>query len=345
MKAKAALALMAALLLWVFYWCLDRSDVTALSRQEPTARQIRPEKTVPPAAIERMLEEAGQSAHGLPDELFDQPPSSLADVGLPAPLQIGPNGALIVNQRLRGVFDHYLTAIGEEPLTIIVARIHHHLQSVLSTENYVIAVNLLDGYLQYRNNIGIIINNHSAYYDALSFDLSAIAAVKRDIRESRSDFMSADVVDVLFGQEDAYDDYTLNKLRIHVDDSLSQQQKTRALLQLEEWALQTGAIASNMSSVLALSRQKSASLRDAKASDGAIYEARRQLLGDDAADRMAALDTARRKWQQRVDEYRQELTSIEGYPKGEKEHAAEQIKQRHFQGSELIRIRALDKNQ
>ena len=145
-------------------------------------------------------------------------------------------------------------------------------------------------------------------------------------------------------KEDAYDNYMLEKLRIHADESLSEQQHMNALAALEERALQAGAIGSALPSVLALSRNRSATMRDAGASDETIYEARRELLGEDAADRMTTLDAERQEWQHRVREYRQELASIDGYPEKEKAHLTEQIRHRHFQGSELVRIRALDRN-
>lgn len=342
MNNKTVPAALLVLLALVLYWYASEAPAPSQARGEPVATLAVPEETLPPEAIAQLLKNTGPQA--LPVASFAQPPSSLVDVGLPAPLQTDESGILIVDERLRDVFEHYLTAIGEEPLATIVGRIQHQLQRELSAENYALALSLLDSYLQYRNNIGVIINNHAIYVGAVPFDVEAIVAVKREIRESRSDFMPPDVADALFSKEDAYDNYMMEKLRIHANDSLPENKKIDALAVLDEQALQAGAIGSTLPSALALSRNRSATMRDAGESEATIYEARRELLGEGAADRMAALDAERQEWQHRLREYRQELTSIDGYPKKERAHLVEQIRRRHFQGSELVRVRALDRN-
>lgn len=343
-KATAAVLTATAIVVLAVYRYNSIPNASSPIVESPAIPQESPERTLPPAVIEQVMNDAVQTSQPLPDAFFEQPPASLADVGAPASLLLDEDGLLLVNQRLRDVFDHYLTAMGEEPLETIVARIQHHLQREFDTRNTDLAMSLLEGYLQYRNNIGVIINDHAAYRDTSTFDPETIAAVKRDIRDSRPEFLPADAADALFGQEDAYDDYMLEKLRIQADQNLTEQQKAESIGALEQQALQSGAIKPTLSATLEQSRQQAAGLQAVNASEAEIYEARRELLGDDAAERMAAVDAERRVWQERVEEYRRELASIEDYPQAEREFLAEEIRQRHFQGSELVRIRALDRD-
>ena len=343
-KTAAGAITVAVILGLALYRCNYSFDASRAGVAAPEILQGAPEETLPPAAIEQIMHEAMLPSQSLPEAFFDQLPASLDGVGAPVRLPIDEEGVLVVDYRLKQVFEHYLTAIGEEPLEIIVARIQHYLQHELDASNTGLAMNLLEGYLQYRNHIGVIINSRAVYDEASSFDLQTIVDVKRQIRESRVDFLPADAADALLGQDDAYDDYMLDRLRLQNDRQLSEPRRAQALAELEQRALQMGTVRPTMSSALALSRQESATLRDAKASEESIFESRRALLGEEAATRMAQLDEERRLWQQRVDAYRRELVSIDAYPEEEKKYLAEQVRQRHFQGAELVRIRALDKH-
>ena len=301
-----------------------------------------PEAVLPSAAFENLVRRSGQPDRLLPDKYFDQMPASLSGTGRPVRLQTDDSGSLIIDWRLRDLFEHYLAAIGEEPLEVIIARIQHHLRGELSVDNSTVAIDILEGYIKYRNNIGAMIND-VAITGGMSGDRASIAALKREIRESRSEFMPPDVAEALFSKEDAYDDLMLEKWRINTDATLSPQERSEALGYLNEQALHAGTIGSGLSSVLVETREISASLRESGQSQEAIFEARRKVVGVDAASRMAALDAERLDWERRVDEYRQELSALEGYPEEERAHLVEEIRRRHFQSYELVRIRALDR--
>ncbi|AQA17750.1 hypothetical protein BST95_05370 [Halioglobus japonicus] len=326
----------------VGYLYFGKFDAVTVSGGTALNDRDLPEAVLPIEAIENIVQSSGQPDRLLPEEYFDQVPASLSGIGAPVLLQTDDSGSLIVDWRLRDLFEHYLVAIGEEPLEIIIARIQHYLRGELSVDNYTLAIDILEGYIKYRNNIGAIINDANIK-GGMSGDRESIAALKREIRESRLDFLPAGVAEAMFIREDAYDDLMLEKWRINTDATLTPQQRSEALAYLNEQALHAGTIGSRMSSALIEIREISANLSDSGQSPEAIFEARRQVVGVDAASRMAALDAERLDWQRRVDEYRQELSAVEGYPEEERAHLVEEIRRRHFQSYELVRIRAIDR--
>lgn len=68
-------------------------------------------------------------------------------------------------------------------------------------------------------------------------------------------------------------------------------------------------------------------------------------LGEAAAERLTELDSSRAAWEKRLDAYgdeRDELWALQLDP-GAEEHALERLREEHFEGPEIIRVRALDK--
>lgn len=345
------LGIISAAAIFLIWWLISSDAPVAIdqpiqSDELPanTSPAVAPQKTVDPAVITAAVnnEEADTQ---FPDIFYEIPPASLADSPTPAALQMTEAGDLIVNQRLRRLFEYYLTASGEEPLENIVARIKHAMASQLSPEAYAEAEALLEGYLQFRNNSGAIINRYNEEVSADTDKLALLFEMMQAVRESRSDYLSGEAIDGFFAEEDAYDAYMHGKASILKNTALSDAEKEQELQLLKLSTPQSVVASDKAARQISNLRQQESRLREEGAGDDAINALRERELGAESAERLARLDEKRREWNNRIENYRQELRVLESadeYPPEEKARLTEQLRAQHFDEQELIRVRALD---
>lgn len=282
----------------------------------------------------------------LPAAFYQSLPASLAGAGRPAPPALLASGELVVDMRLRRLFEHYLTALGEEPLEHIVARIRNDLRQQLPTAAYEEAIGLLEGYLQYRNEVGNIRSRYSAQAtDGSHIDLNHILDMKRAIAEARSDFMPAEAVAAFFAEDDAYDQFMVSRAAILNDKTLADAEKSAQLASLTA-ATDPGVLAARRQSQRVANLQlQERKLRAEGAGPDAIFALREQSVGSAAATRLAELDQQRQAWNERVATYRRELKTLEAdtqYPEDERRRLIAVLRSQHFSSNEALRIRALD---
>ncbi len=273
-------------------------------------------------------------------------PKSLADSPPPSSLDTNEEGQLIINMKVKRLFEFYLSAMGEDTLAECITRIRHNLSQQLQADALDTALHLLENFLQYQNNIGDIKNEFLTRYSQESYDLERVNEMKQRVRQSRSLFFSEQANNAFYKQEDAYDDYMLKKVAIRSDQSLTSDQR-RAQYQLldndsPQWISQQEQQASLVSRVQAQEQ----TLRENGGDNSAIRQLRVDNYGEQAAQNLDVLDQQRTLWSSRVDQYRLESQSVlvnTGYSQQEKNQLLHDIRQQHFTGSELVRISALDK--
>ena len=89
-----------------------------------------------------------------------------------------------------------------------------------------------------------------------------------------------------------------------------------------------------------------AEVREAGGSAEDVYALREQAVGADAAGRLAALDQRRAEWEGRVDAYRAARSAIDADASltlVQREAVIEDLRAQHFDESERLRVRALDR--
>lgn len=309
-----------------------------------TSSVVAPQKTVNPAVISAAVKD-DEADTRFPDIFYEIPPASLADSPAPAALQMTESGELIINQRIRELFEYYLSASGEEPLQNIIARIKHAMAAQLDPSAYAEAEEILEGYLQFRNNSGDIINRYNEEASADTDKLALLFEMKQAIRQSRSDYLPSEAIESFFAEEDAYDTYMHGKASILSNTALNEEEKGQELQLLELGTPQSVIASDKASRQISNLRQQESKMRDEGAGDDAINALRERELGAESAERLARLDEKRRDWDTRMDTYRKELRVLETadeYPPEEKEWLTEQLRAQHFSEQESIRVRALD---
>ncbi|GEM_PF-362378 len=301
-------------------------------------------KTVTHNEISSLVAQADISLEGF-EEFVARKPNSLQDVPPPSRLGLDQNGKLIVDMRVRNLFEHYLSAVGEEELDSIILRIKYDLSTQLEGDSLAQALALMSGYLQYRNHLGVLKNDFAANHLGSQYDLGAVRDMQLAVRSARLSFFSVEAIDGMFAQDDQYDDYMMARTTIMADASLSPQEKNYRMAEINsqapKWISESYAPSEQLESI----RTQAKLLRESGVDSAEIYALRDATYGAAAAERLEALDQRRANWEARVDAYRVELDSLlAGTHIGALDHdALLSLRAQFFNGPELQRIAAVDK--
>ncbi|WP_137817096.1 lipase secretion chaperone [Pseudomonas sp. 2FG] len=318
---------------------------SALSLQAPAAAQPPRDQASTTAPI---ADQRGAAALSVNARLHQRPPAQLAAPGpLPRALQgaqhdvrlrLDEHGHLLIEDGILHLFDFYLSALEDEPVEQVLARIHWELARQLQGMALDEARDLLRRYVDYR--IALMDLPPS------SRDLSAAALRERleTVLGLRGQYFSAEENQAFFALEAVQDNYMLQRLEIVQQQGLSEQQRQQALAALDDQLppemREARARVTRHAELYATTQ----SLRQAGASAEDIYRRRAQALGADAAAKLAELDQQRLAWKQRLASYAEEREQIRrsGLSDTDQQTAIASMLEQRFDPQERLRVRALD---
>ncbi len=309
------------------------------------ANPVSVEKVIEPQLITNLVKQT-PTQNDIDKSFFSVLPASLRDTPPPTALGIDEDEELIADHRVRNLFEYYLTAIGEEPLERIVARIKYDLSQQLDGVALDQGYEILEGYLQYRNNMAVIKNQFVNQYGNQAYDLTIVREMKGALRESRYGFMSAPVVDAFFSQEDQYDDYMMAKVALMSDSRLTGAEKDNLLNQLDHDSPQWIVEANHRANLVSDVRSQESALRASGGTEEDVYALRVKSYGEEQADNLKKLDERRAQWQRLVELYRIDLNSLlasAGDTSNIDQSLLQSLREQYFEGPELARIKAIDK--
>ena len=248
-----------------------------------------------------------------------------------------------ISRSIRQVFDYFLSAIGEEDLTTIISRIRAHIRYKLPAKAAAQAEQILDSYLAYREALGHVPQVQPQGDAALN--IPAIRQQKEAVQALRSQYLTREVSEAFFGDEDAYDRYTMARIEVMQDKSLSAVEKARRTAEL----LNTLPPALKESTeTLNKYQELTTFTEDWKARGGKPEELRairEQVVGPEATVRLEALDQERAVWDGRMNEYLQQRDTImknQALSEQDRQKQVNDIKQKSFDEQERIRVDALE---
>lgn len=299
--------------------------------------QAAPAKRPAPDAI--APEPAGLRA-AVPLAVADAPlPPSFAGTQVDGQFRLDGQGNLLVSMDIRRIFDYFLSAYGEESLKASLARLQAYIRSQLDEPAESQALALLAQYLDYKRQL---IQLEKDLPQMASLD--AMRQREQAVQALRARLFSAETHQAFFAQEEAHNLFTLQRLAIRHDHSLSDQQKAEALDQLR------ASLPEEMQELLAPQlqselRQQTATLQASGASNEQIRQLRLQLVGAEATERLEALDRQRQQWQQRLSDYRREKARLEassGLSAEDRHKAIERLAAERFDERERLRLDAAE---
>jgi lipase chaperone LimK len=262
-------------------------------------------------------------------------PGSLEGTEADGAVEADGEGHLIISIELRRLFDHFLAASGEEPVTTMRARIIAALRARLPAQAAAEAIEILDRYLAYRDR--------ARHLTPPSSDPAAGLAQVHDLR---GQMFSSAVVKAFFADEEAAISAALARRDVLDDTSLSPAERDRRLAELD--ARTPAAVAQARAAATAPldEMNREAAMRAAGASAQQLAQARTAALGADAAGRLAELDRAHAAWDARLAQFRAERAAVlaaPGLDDAERRRRIEELLARSFSPSEQIRVEALDR--
>ena len=264
--------------------------------------------------------------------------ASLRGSDVDGALVIDSEGHFIPSSSALELFDYFLAASGEQSDEQIRRRIIAEIEHRLSPEAAFDATLLLDTYLDFRDALRDMAQNSEAP--------AGLAQRWQTIRQLRREYFGEEEAAVLFGTSEQVITVDLERRRIHLDTSLSSENKFLQLQALSE-ALPT-AIRAARQRANAPARNHAAviALRQQGADNEEIFALRASDFGDAAAQRLATLDKQQDEWRQRLVDYHTARDELLNKPNSAfaSATALATLRSLHFNDEyERRRVRALDK--
>ncbi len=272
-------------------------------------------------------------------------PHSLQGADVPDGLQMDANGHLILSRALRDLFDFFLSAQGEEPVSIILNRIKAYIHSHhLSTQAETQALHILDEYIAYKKATQNLPDSSTGPHP----DLAILRGRMSALQSLRKQYFEPDVLQAFFGEQEVYDQYTLTRMQIMQNTQLSPEAKASALAE----ALDTLPMQLRQSMQPQIQYESLQTLTsDWKKRHGSaaqLRQIRENLVGAAAADRLETLDQAQNQFDGKVQQFLQQRSALmnnSALSPDEQQNQVDQLRSSLFSPQEQIRVHALEQEQ
>ena len=266
-------------------------------------------------------------------------PASFGGTTVDGVFRLDANGNLLISEDIRRIFDYFLAAAGEEPLRTSVERLRAYIAAELPANAREQALVLLNQYLDYKRELVLLERDlpQMANLDALRQREAAVQALRARIFDSETQ-------QAFFAREEAYNQFTLQRLAILQNSQLDDAGKAAAVDQLRNSlpAEMQDTVLPQLQNEL---RQQTARLQAAGAKPAQIRQLRQQLVGAEATQRLEVLDQQRQTWKKRIAQYSTEKAAIENNPgmsASDKRAAIAQLAAENFDEREQLRLEAAE---
>ncbi len=286
--------------------------------------------TDPQSSEQSLAQQQALNANGAANGLFPSP--SQQDTEINCQMVLDSSNRLVVNEQTRNCFEYFITQFGEKSLEQIKQDFktyitQNHKEPALSQ-----ILDLWDRYLQYRQSMGEITpptgldQEDPAYY----------RSIYNSTQNLRKKFFSQYEIEGLFGTEDTYHEYTLDRMAVLNDNNLTEAQKADKLKALfeglpKDWQ-------ENLEQINKLDdlRKLTADIKARGGSSEEIRQMRMNLVGPEATQRLENLDGERSQWKNNVNHYLSERENIvkSGMSDSSKQQAIQDLRNKHFNKAE-----------
>lgn len=327
----------------------DSTENTSTVVAEAPAPQ--PSKTGTAATGPETTEKAAPAAQRTPESLGEEPfASSLAGTSIDGSLRADSNGNLVVDLETRDFFDYFLNTIGEVSPETALAEIEKMASENLPPQAAEQALALLDQYLDYKDSalaLGTQNLDPSRQHDP-QYQLEMLKGALADMKQLRRSSFDASTHEAFFGLEEAYGDYTLASMDIQQRTDLSPEAKAT----LQEWhRQQLPEVIRRTETRMMADGERYRQRQEVLANASSPEEAGKQLeeMGLEPAQtaEVVAYLEEREQFDQRFEQYRQELASLDQSGVAEEDQATMEARllEQHFEDEQSrtwAKLRALE---
>lgn len=263
-------------------------------------------------------------------------PKSLQGTQVDGEIIIDEQQRLVVTKGLRRLFDYFLSAMGEESEQTIHARVQAYINSHTPKPAANQAIKLYQAYIRYLKELKKIDAKHGHLQmqaTAGTLDIKRIGQRQQQVKSLRQRFFNQDTINAFFSDDDVLEDYAIAMLQINQNNNLTEQQKKqRQQLYIsrmpngeQKQHLQNYITQQNNIAQLLETTQK---MKAQAATATELYAMREQLVGKQAAQRLAEMDRQDADFDQRFEQYQsQKQAIIEQYGSENDRQAVHDIEQ------------------
>lgn len=342
-----------ALLIACILWLKPKDAVKTANPLQNDAASTMPSGVLPSNQTAMLANASSVSANAnpLPTSLATSLPKSLQGTQVDGEIIIDENKQLVVTAGLRRLFDYFLSAQGEEPLSQIEQRVIAYIREHTPEPAASHAVKIFQNYLTYLTAVSQLDKPKAQSNPNVSaLDLSAIKNQLRAVQQLQARYFDAKTREAFFGDEQALNDYNMTVVEANQNSQLSNDQRqaiidkaqTAYIASVKDPNLQTKLTEQrNIDKLLAQTQQ----MQQQGATQSQINAMRSQYVSPEAVKRLEQLDQSEAAFAQRVATYQTQSNQILG-KLGNVSQAQQQIvalQQTMFTPEERLRLDVLTK--
>lgn len=267
--------------------------------------------------------------------------ASQQDIEINCQVRLDSSNRLIVNEQTRNCFEFFITQYGEKSIEQIQKDFKTFTEQQYQDPAKSQILDLWTRYIQYRQALGELTPPTGLDQE----DPKYYRAIHQNTQNLRKKFFSDYEIEGLFGTEDIYHEYTLERMSVLGNKNLSEIEKAKKLKDLfddlpQDWQ-------ENLEQLNKLEdlRKLTADIKAKGGSSADIREMRLNLVGAEATNRLETLDVERNTWKTDVTGYLNERDNIvkSGLSDPAKQQAVEKLRQQHFKTPEQqLRIQTFE---
>lgn len=265
---------------------------------------------------------------------------SQQDTQINCQIKVDAANRMIVNEQTKDCFEYFITQYGEKTIPQIKADFLSYVK--ISYQEPVLSQlsDLWTRYVDYRSQLGDL-QAPTADKDSAKY----YQQIVENTKSLRQKFFSDYEIQGLFGTQDIYDQYTVDRIAIMDDKKLSANEKAQKLKERfenlpEDWK-------ENLKQLSQLEdlRKLTAEIKARGGSAQELHQMRTSLVGPEATQRLETLDVQRNDWKGKVTQYLSERDTImdSNMSDSAKQSAIAQLKSQKFINSqEQLRLQTFE---
>lgn len=257
------------------------------------------------------------------------PSASQQDTEINCQMQLDASNRLLVNEQTRNCFEYFITQFGEKNLQQIQQDFKAYIRQNHKEPGLSQILDLWDRYIQYRQGLGQL----AAPAGLNQEDPAYYRSIYNTTQNLRQQYFSKYEIEGLFGTEDTYHEYTLDRMSVLADKSLTETEKAQKLKALFQQLPQDWQENLEQLNKLEDLRKLTADIKARGGTAADIRQMRLNLLGPEATQRLEQLDGERASWKSSVTTYLNARDSImqSSMSDSAKQQAVQKLRQQHFQ--------------
>ncbi|MFT6123709.1 MAG: lipase chaperone LimK [Oleiphilaceae bacterium] len=269
---------------------------------------------------------------------------SLRGTRIPVAFTLDSEGHLIITASIKSLIEYFLSAMGEESLETIIARIEDYITQQLEEPARSEALEVVAQYIGYKEAV-IELENDFADNTNLSGQSSDYLTMFQYRREARMNNLSPEIYDAFFADEDKVDSYTASLLEIGKNKNLTNEEKEAQYLAAEQLLPQQEQAIKQAERTRETLQENIQIARSQGSNDDEIFQMRADVYGHEVAERFAVADQKKFEWHSRFERYRkqrQQILSNEGLSDTDKTYEINTLQGALFSQTEQRRLATLN---